>query len=318
MKSQVHFKNCEKPVSTFIQSARIKLQIAVCWFTHPQLFRALLAAAQNGVEIRLILDFNQINFRPFGLNFKKLSQAGVQIRVHIGQTLLHHKFAIADEATILTGSYNWTSSETHDHVVAIFDPALARSFTRQFQKIWGSSVAFDAPGLPAPKVSTFAPQIRPFPATFEQLKKQIISGAKTWICRAKNETEWLDWLENSCHYLHLPAGKVPWPNNGSINPLWLQQIPLPASAKRKIKSYARANNGDVIIAVERSGVVLGAGILTSAPSFEASPNRRIKRTVNWLPAGAHLIKTTPPASPFTRCAGSSLALIQPFSSPSPG
>jgi phosphatidylserine/phosphatidylglycerophosphate/cardiolipin synthase-like enzyme len=48
---------------------------------------------------------------------------------------MHHKFAIADQDLLLTGSYNWTRSaatENDENIVVTNNPRLVRSFAGKF------------------------------------------------------------------------------------------------------------------------------------------------------------------------------------------
>jgi phosphatidylserine/phosphatidylglycerophosphate/cardiolipin synthase-like enzyme len=52
---------------------------------------------------------------------------------------MHHKFAVIDGKTLLTGSYNWTRSAAdfnEENVVVTDDPRLVSSFAAEFEKLW--------------------------------------------------------------------------------------------------------------------------------------------------------------------------------------
>ena len=52
---------------------------------------------------------------------------------------MHHKFAILDGRTALTGSYNWTlesEEENYDHLVILQDPQVLESYRREFDLLW--------------------------------------------------------------------------------------------------------------------------------------------------------------------------------------
>lgn len=70
-----------------------------------------------------------------------------------GSGLMHHKFTIVDQETVLTGSANYTMSDVHgdasntetvgnsNNFVVIKDTAIAKYFTEEFNIMWG-----DGPG----------------------------------------------------------------------------------------------------------------------------------------------------------------------------
>jgi phosphatidylserine/phosphatidylglycerophosphate/cardiolipin synthase-like enzyme len=52
---------------------------------------------------------------------------------------LHHKFAVIDKRTVITGSFNWSPSAAHqnDEVLLVIDsPLLAAHFSREMDRLW--------------------------------------------------------------------------------------------------------------------------------------------------------------------------------------
>ena len=55
---------------------------------------------------------------------------------------LHHKFAVIDNKTVITGSFNWSPSAAHTNdetLLVIHSPQLAKHFTREMDRLWGSA-----------------------------------------------------------------------------------------------------------------------------------------------------------------------------------
>jgi phosphatidylserine/phosphatidylglycerophosphate/cardiolipin synthase-like enzyme len=53
--------------------------------------------------------------------------------------LCHHKFAVIDNRTVITGSFNWRPSAAHqnDEVLLVIEsPLLAAHFTREMDRLW--------------------------------------------------------------------------------------------------------------------------------------------------------------------------------------
>ena len=51
----------------------------------------------------------------------------------------HHKFALFDDALLLTGSFSWTraaSGETHENVLVTGEPALVAAYRGEFERLW--------------------------------------------------------------------------------------------------------------------------------------------------------------------------------------
>jgi len=54
---------------------------------------------------------------------------------------MHHKYAVFDEKTTLTGSYNWTRSAAEyneENIVITADSRITRQFLNEFEKLWKS------------------------------------------------------------------------------------------------------------------------------------------------------------------------------------
>jgi len=55
---------------------------------------------------------------------------------------LHHKFAVIDNKTVITGSFNWSPSAAHTNdetLLVIHSPQLAQHFTREMDRLWDSA-----------------------------------------------------------------------------------------------------------------------------------------------------------------------------------
>ena len=59
-----------------------------------------------------------------------------------GGDKLHHKFAMIDNKTVITGSFNWSPSAAHTNdetPLVIYSPQLAKYFTREMDRLWESA-----------------------------------------------------------------------------------------------------------------------------------------------------------------------------------
>ena len=55
---------------------------------------------------------------------------------------LHHKFAVIDNKTVITGSFNWSPSAAHTNdetLLVIHSPQLAKHFTREMDHLWDTA-----------------------------------------------------------------------------------------------------------------------------------------------------------------------------------
>ena len=55
---------------------------------------------------------------------------------------LHHKFAVIDNKTVITGSFNWSPAAAHTNdetLLVVHSPKLAAHFTREMNRMWRSA-----------------------------------------------------------------------------------------------------------------------------------------------------------------------------------
>ncbi len=104
-----------------LAKAKRSIQVAMFTLTDQDLGDALIAAHKRGVHVKVALDY----YTAGGSSKKiaqQLTQAGLPPKISLGAQLLHHKWALIDNATLITGSTNWTKSAfayNHDDFVII-------------------------------------------------------------------------------------------------------------------------------------------------------------------------------------------------------
>ena len=61
------------------------------------------------------------------------------MRVDQTDAHMHHKFAVYDDARLLSGSYNWTRSAANynqENLVVTSDRAIVERFGSEFERLW--------------------------------------------------------------------------------------------------------------------------------------------------------------------------------------
>ena len=94
-------------IKELIGRSESSIQVAMAWFTDPEIFEAIEQALDRGVRVSLVIGENEDNDR---LPFHQLESKGATV-VRIagrGRGVMHNKFAIIDDKYVLNGSYNWT------------------------------------------------------------------------------------------------------------------------------------------------------------------------------------------------------------------
>jgi len=130
-----------------LRGARRSIDVAVYVLSSPALATDLVAAHKRGVRVRVLLD---------GRMTRRWSQAGEleEHEVPLRRVVLprktedhsdpafHHKFAVVDEETVVTGSFNWTDSAQQDNmelVISSDESGLVERFEQLFEQLWDSA-----------------------------------------------------------------------------------------------------------------------------------------------------------------------------------
>lgn len=101
----------------------------------------IIDAADNGVRVRGMMDAEQAASNQGG-EFENLVAAGLDVRLDPFDGLLHHKVIIVDGQWVVFGSANFTSSglfKNDENLVILNDPAFARSFETEFERLYSLS-----------------------------------------------------------------------------------------------------------------------------------------------------------------------------------
>jgi len=107
MEARAYFNNEIKPaICDELNKSSKNIYAAVAWFNDNDIFEIIKEKARNNVDINIIIANDEINST---LPFKEISDLdGKVFKLIKDNALLHHKFCVIDEHTLITGSYNWT------------------------------------------------------------------------------------------------------------------------------------------------------------------------------------------------------------------
>lgn len=130
-------QDCRRAILDLLVRARRTLDVCVFTISDDRIAEGLLAAHRRGVQLRLITDNDKT--ADTGNDIGRLVDAGIPVRVDETAWHMHHKFAIADSATLLTGSFNWTRSASdynQENVLVTQELRLVEAFEREFGRLW--------------------------------------------------------------------------------------------------------------------------------------------------------------------------------------
>jgi len=126
-----------------IDEARSEIVVALYVLTNADLADALVRAHKRGVRVEAILDKAQQTAR--GGQVQKLIDANIPVRFDTKHAIFHHKFAVIDGATLVTGSFNWSAaaekSNAENTLIIRNNPDLAAQFSQAFAVLKNSSTA---------------------------------------------------------------------------------------------------------------------------------------------------------------------------------
>lgn len=120
-----------------IDRAERKINIAMFTLTHPAISTALIRAQKRGINVCVSVDY----YTAKGASKKALAameKEGVKVCLSQGRELLHHKWALIDDTTLIMGSANWTTAaftKNHDFLLFLF--SLNEKQINYFNKLWG-------------------------------------------------------------------------------------------------------------------------------------------------------------------------------------
>jgi phosphatidylserine/phosphatidylglycerophosphate/cardiolipin synthase-like enzyme len=125
-----------------LAAARRSIHFMTFSYTADAISDAMIAKVKAGLRVRGV--FERQNANGSGADFNRLQQGGVDVLRDGNCYILHHKVIIIDARTVITGSYNFTSSAEKDNdenLVIVDDPNLARAYLDEFERVYAQAQA---------------------------------------------------------------------------------------------------------------------------------------------------------------------------------
>lgn len=132
-----YFQDIEHHIIRHIRLAQSRLLVAVAWFTNKEIGQEIIE--KKSLDIEIIVDDNQKNREC--RNLSNLQAHNIDLTFVKDLTkyyyLMHNKFCIIDNKTVITGSYNWTvNANTNDENISIFNnQTTAALYAQEFRRI---------------------------------------------------------------------------------------------------------------------------------------------------------------------------------------
>ncbi|MEJ8803410.1 phospholipase D-like domain-containing protein [Pontibacter sp. H249] len=144
--TQTYFSEIEFVLISNLNKAETSIKVAVAWFTNQKLLDLLLTKLSEGVKVELIIRDDYINNSADSLSWADFYKRGGKISFSGTEKLLHHKYCIIDEVTVITGSYNWTNQAervNQENIVVISEQQVAESYICNFENLKSSCRSID-------------------------------------------------------------------------------------------------------------------------------------------------------------------------------
>lgn len=139
-RSEVFFSpddDCVGRICGMLATARNTVDICVFTITDDRITDAIADTFHRRVKIRIISD----NDKAFdvGSDIDRLRRLGIPLTTDRSSDHMHHKYAVFDQTTLLTGSYNWTRSASNynqENFLVTDEPQLVRRYLDHFERLW--------------------------------------------------------------------------------------------------------------------------------------------------------------------------------------
>ena len=124
-------------LSQELNQAKKVVLIALYGFNNPALAEDLTKLAQRGVTIRVKIDTAKGADKKESRLAASLKAAGVTVQTVAADGRNHNKFAVVDDSTVITGSYNWTvkAESNFENLLVLNCPELAKQYASEWESI---------------------------------------------------------------------------------------------------------------------------------------------------------------------------------------
>ncbi|MDF1662209.1 MAG: phospholipase D-like domain-containing protein [Planctomycetota bacterium] len=232
---QVFFSPEDRPdyeIEKLINNAKSSIHVAMFTFKDSRLSRALVRASNRGVKVELLTEAKQASRTN---EDERVANAGGKVVVGANtsspNSAMHHKYAVIDEAIVLTGACNWTYTAFHyseEDVLVVRDAALAKSYLNDFADLMKR---YD--GAYTEADYSYADQSADFNFVCEQPKTK---WGET-VCVIGNHPALGSWN---------PKNAVRLDTSSSVFPRWNGYVSLPAGVTVEYKYIRLKADGSVI------------------------------------------------------------------------
>lgn len=128
---------CQRVIIEEMKQVLSSVDICVYTISDNYITDEIQRCRDRNISIRIITDDEKID--DSGSDIKALARAGIDVHVDNSPHYMHHKFAIFDNARVLTGSYNWTRSaaeHNQENILVTDNKQVVSTYKDEFDRLW--------------------------------------------------------------------------------------------------------------------------------------------------------------------------------------
>lgn len=122
-----------------IDAARSSVDVAVFDLDLPDLVDALLKAKERGIEVRGVLDSENLETPEVAEQIGRLERRGIRVVVDEREAFMHNKFIVVDSAITWMGSWNMTENDTfrnNNNMIRFVNQQISGFYTSEFEQMY--------------------------------------------------------------------------------------------------------------------------------------------------------------------------------------
>lgn len=130
-------EECREAIISQIRFANHKIRVCVFTISDDKISKELIHAHRLGKKVQILTD-NEKQF-DMGSDIEKFRNEGIPVVIDQTSAHMHHKFALIDNHSAITGSYNWTRSaatSNHENILISKDPVIFKAYEKEFESLW--------------------------------------------------------------------------------------------------------------------------------------------------------------------------------------
>ncbi|CAO3637265.1 unnamed protein product [Mucor fragilis] len=122
-----------------LSSAKETLYVCVFSMTDNETADVLIDAKKRGLDVKIITDNDQMD-ECKGADVLRLNERfGIPFKKDNSDQFMHNKFAVIDNKTVITGSFNWSAGaryKNRENIIVTNIPSVVGAYAHEFKELW--------------------------------------------------------------------------------------------------------------------------------------------------------------------------------------